>query len=204
MVLQEGRPALPAATAVADTAHVLLACPLADLDPELEELATDPLGAPQSPPRCHVADEVDRLGWERRRLPRPRSAPPEQAEAGTMPAQNGLRLDDHDRLPPRRQQARADEQLDPIHEVERRALAAPSKDVDLVAQHSVLDDQLPPGADRVHGDAYDLARRLPRGQLRPQPTHARQDPRPDSRDTRRVHPHVGAQSEVADRAPRTP
>ena len=105
-----------------------------------------------------------------------------------MPAQNGLRLDDHDRPPPRRQQARADEQLDPIHEVERRALAASSKDVDLVAEHSVLDDQLPPGADRVHGDAYDLARRLPRGQLRPQPTHARQDPRPDSRDTRRVHP----------------
>jgi hypothetical protein len=114
MVLQEGRPALAAATAVAETAHGLLDRPLADLDPELEERATDPLGAPQSPPRCHVADEVDRLGWQRRRLPWPRSAPPEQAEAGTMPAQNGLRPDDHDRPPPRRQQARADEQLDPI------------------------------------------------------------------------------------------
>jgi hypothetical protein len=176
MVLQEGRPALPAATAVADTAHVLLACPLADLDPELEELATDPLGAPQSPPRCHVADEVDRLGWQRRRLPRPRSAPPEQAEAGTMPAHNGLRLDDGDRATPRRQQARTDEQLQPVHEVELRTLAAASKDVDLVAEDGVLDDQLPPGPDRVHGDACDLARRSARGQLRPQPLYATKDP----------------------------
>jgi hypothetical protein len=54
MVLQEGRPALSAAAAIADTAHVLLDRPLADLDPELEELATDSLGAPQ-PPRAAMS-----------------------------------------------------------------------------------------------------------------------------------------------------
>src|SRR5213078_1169496 len=81
--------------------------PLADLDPELEQLAADALGAPQSAPRRHVADSVDRLTRQRRRFARPGSAPPEQAEAGAMPTQNGLRLDDGDRATPRRQHARA-------------------------------------------------------------------------------------------------
>jgi hypothetical protein len=67
----------------------------------------------------------------------------QKAEAGTVPAENGLRLDDGDRATPRRQQARADEQLQPVHEVELRALAAASKNVDLVAEDGVLDDQLP-------------------------------------------------------------
>jgi len=49
-----------------------------------------------------------------------------QAEAGTLPAQNGLRPDDGDRATPRRQQARADEQLQPVHEAQLRALAAAS------------------------------------------------------------------------------
>src|SRR6185503_11017029 len=124
MVLQEGRPTLAAAAAAANATHVLLDRPLADLDPDLEQLAADALGAPESPSRRHVADELDRLGWQRRRLPRARSSPPEQAEAGTLPAQNGLRLDDGDRATPRRQQARADEQLQPVHEVELGALAA--------------------------------------------------------------------------------
>ena len=50
---------------------------------------------------------------------------------------------------------RTDEQPQPVHEVELRTLAAASKDVDLVAEDGVLDDQLPPGLDRVHGDACD-------------------------------------------------
>lgn len=168
--------------------------PLADLDPELEQLATDALGTPQSAPRRHVADQVDRLARQRRRLARPRSSPPEQAEAGAMPTQNGLGLDDGDRATPRRQQARADEQLQPVHEVELRALAAASKNVDLVAEDGVLDDQLPLGPDRIHGDAGDLAHRSARGQVRPQPLHASQNPRPDSRGTRQAHPPLGAQT----------
>jgi hypothetical protein len=122
------------------------------------------------------------------------SAPPEPAEAGTMPAQNGLRLDDGDRATPRRQQARTEEQLQPVHEVELRTLAAASKDVDLVAKDGVLDDQLPPGLDRVHGDACDLARRSARGQLRPQPLYATKDPRPESSDTRQTHLPLGART----------
>ena len=62
------------------------------------------------------------------------SKPPEQAEAGAMPAQNGLRLDDGDRATPRRKQARAEKQLEPIDQVELRALAAASQNIDLVAR----------------------------------------------------------------------
>jgi hypothetical protein len=105
-----------------------------------------------------------------------------------MPAQDGLRLDDGDRAAPRRQQARADDQLQPVHEAERWTLAAASKNVDLVTENGVLEDQLPPGPDRVHGDACDLARRSARGQLRPQPLSATKDPRPDSSDPAQTHP----------------
>jgi hypothetical protein len=52
---------------------------------------------------------------------------------------------------------RTEEQLQPVHEVELRALAA-LKNVDLVAEDGVLDDQLSPGPDRIHGDTCDLAR----------------------------------------------
>jgi hypothetical protein len=45
-----------------------------------------------------------------------------------------------------------------LREAELRALAAASKDVDLVAEDGVLNDQLPPGTDHIHSDACDLAR----------------------------------------------
>jgi hypothetical protein len=74
-----------------------------------------------------------------------------------MPAQNGLGLDEDDRPLPRRQPPRTDQQLQPIDEVELRALAAASQHVDLVAKHGVLEHQLASGPDRVRDDAGDLA-----------------------------------------------
>jgi len=74
--------------------------------------------SPQSSPRRHVADQVDRLGRERRCLLRPGSASPEPPEAGPMPAQNRLGLDENDHPPPRRQPPRTEQQLEPINEVE--------------------------------------------------------------------------------------
>jgi hypothetical protein len=46
VILHERRPALAATILATNAAHVLLNRPLADLDPELEQLATDALGAP--------------------------------------------------------------------------------------------------------------------------------------------------------------
>jgi hypothetical protein len=111
-----------------------------------------------------------------------------------MPTQNGLGLHKDDRPPPRRQPPRAEEQFQSIDEVELRALAVASQHVDLVAKHGVLENQLPAGPDRIDGYIGDLARRSARGQLRPQPLHASQNPRPDSRSTRQAHPPLGAQT----------
>jgi len=98
------------------------------------------------------------------------------------------------RATPRRQPARADEQLQPVHKVELRALAAASEDIELMAKDGVLDDQLPPRPNHIDGDACDLARRCARGELRPQPPHATKDPRPDLTDTRQTHPPLGART----------
>jgi len=74
-----------------------------------------------------------------------------------MPAQNGLRLDDGDRATPRRQQARAEKQFEPIDQVELPALAAASQNIDLVAKHRILEHQLASRSDQVNGDGRELA-----------------------------------------------
>src|SRR5215468_6918218 len=129
--LHEGRPALAATGSAANAAHVLLDRPLADLDPQLEQLAADALGTPQPAARRHVTDQVDRLARQRRRRARPGSAPPEPLEPGAMPAQNGLGLDQDDDPPPRRQPPRAEDQLQPIDDTESGAPAATPQLVDL-------------------------------------------------------------------------
>src|ERR1022692_3710880 len=62
VVLDEGRPRLAATATLADGAHVLLHGPFADLDPELQELAPDPFGTPQSVLGRHLPDQADGLG----------------------------------------------------------------------------------------------------------------------------------------------
>lgn len=81
-------------------------------------------------------------------------------ETGAMPTQNDLGLDEDDRLPPRRQPPRTEEQLSPIDKVEGGTLQRRCKTIDLVATHGVLKYQLASGPDRVHGDGCDLARLL--------------------------------------------
>src|ERR1051325_10525579 len=151
--------------------------------------------APHKPAaRRHVADQLDRRARQRRRLARARSAPPKPPEPGAMPTQNGLGLDQDDDAPPRRQPPRAEEQLQPIHDIEPGSLAATSQHVDLVAKHRVLEHQFASGPDRVHGDGCDLAR-LPAGcQLRPQPLDASQEPGPDAGGARQTHPSLGTQT----------
>lgn len=65
---------------------------------------------------------------------------PHQNRAG--PERADLIEDDH---PPPQRQKRADEKLQPVHEVELRALAATAQDIDLMAKHGVLKHQLAPG-----------------------------------------------------------
>ena len=74
-----------------------------------------------------------------------------------MPAKNGLRLDDDDRLAPGMEQARAYEKLQPIDEAEPRAHGPTTKDVHLVAKHGVLDDEFASRSARITHDGGDFA-----------------------------------------------
>src|SRR5204863_4090707 len=68
-----------------------------DVDPELEELSMDAWCAPEWIGEAHLSDQPADF----RRYARPSDSPtrfpaPERAEARSMPADNGLRLDDRD------------------------------------------------------------------------------------------------------------
>src|SRR6266851_7611585 len=69
----------------------------------------------------------------------------------------GVRLDYRDGATPGRQERGADDQLQPVDWAQRGSLDVPPEDVELVAKHGVLDDQLVPGTTRVSGDPRELA-----------------------------------------------
>ena len=76
--------------------HIFCDRSLTHINAEFEEFAVDPGSAPQRVGEAHVADQLadfDRHFWPaaaRARLPSP-----EQAKPGPMPADDRLRLDDH-------------------------------------------------------------------------------------------------------------
>ncbi len=145
---------------------------------------------PESTTTSHVANEVDGFPWERRRLAWAGPAPPEKAEAGAVPAKEGRGLDDNDRPTPGPEQARSHEELQPVDEAENGPLDATSEDVDLIAKHRVLDDELAPRAARVTDDGGKLVAGLARGQPGPRPRCLAPDPCGDPGDREQAHPSL--------------
>ena len=82
-----------------------------------------------------------------------------------MPAKDGVRLDYRDGATPRRQERGADDQLQPVDWAQRGSLDVPPEDVELVAKHGVLDDQLVPGTTCVSGDPRELASGAAKGRV---------------------------------------
>src|SRR5262249_54574301 len=142
MVADKRGPDLAATGTRSDAPHVLLDGALADLDTDLEQLAADALGSPQTAAASHVANEVNRFLRDWGPITRAGSALPEEAEASAVPSNDGLGLDEDDRPTPGREQARSQDHLQPIESREHGALDATSEDVELMTKHSVLDDQL--------------------------------------------------------------
>src|SRR5262245_55553824 len=67
-----------------------------DIDAQFEQLAVDPGSAPQRVGEAHVADQLVDFEWHfRSAYSRARLPSPEQAKPGPVPADNRLRLDDH-------------------------------------------------------------------------------------------------------------
>src|SRR6478736_4464246 len=97
MIQEERSPALRWWAPV--SGHVLGNRSLADIDAELEELSMDARSAPERICQAHLADQLPNFeghlgpAGSSLRLPAP-----EGAESSTMPADNGLRLDDRDRI----------------------------------------------------------------------------------------------------------
>ena len=86
-----------------------------------------------------------------------------------MPAEKGVWLHDGNGLAPPGEQRGAQEEFEPVGYAEPGTLLAPTKDVDLVSKHRVLDDQLAPGAAHVDSHARDLAARGEWAQAIPDP-----------------------------------
>src|SRR5215831_11940988 len=139
VIVQEGAPGLRGRLAAAH--HVLAHAALPDVEAEFDQLPVDAGCTPTGIFPAHPADQVsNRAGNERSSgLARSHLPGPEPAKAGTMPGNDGFRLDDGQCRTPIAPDA---EQTDPKHAIRWGQLRAfsrgPLKDADLVAQSQIL------------------------------------------------------------------
>ena len=151
MVSEEGGPRLPGRLAGRDGLHVLLNRSLADADAELEQLAADTFGAPESIGRGHGLNEFDDLRAQRPALTlRPRPASAHEREEIAMPAQERVGIHQQQDVAPPGMQAGQDHQNEPIFAVEARpSRPRACEHKDLLAEEGVLGHQAGAGPDGV-------------------------------------------------------
>ena len=123
---------------------------LGSANAELEQFATNTLSSPQPIVASHALDEIDRLGRHLRPTERfLRAAPPEQPKTLAVPAQDGRRLDQKRSATRCWCESGEKHQNGPIHRPETWSGDAPTGNLKLFAQHSVLADQLATGSEAV-------------------------------------------------------
>ena len=106
VIPEERAPGLTGWPSRADGAHVFLNRPLADVDAELEQLAANALGTPETVGRGHRPDEFDGLSADGPAPALPlRPSTPDEHEQVAMPAQERIGLHHEKRVPPRLVQA---------------------------------------------------------------------------------------------------
>ena len=125
---------------------------LTDLDTQLEEFAADAFGAPGHVFRSHLFDQGDGFG----RDPGLRRfgfglAAPDQTEQLTMPAQQGVRLNDEKGLLPEGRRPGQEQEPESIPIAESGVFDLALKDDQLLSQEGVLGDELGLAADRILG-----------------------------------------------------
>ena len=121
VVLKKGLPGLPRPVARADGPHILLDLPLADADPELEQFATDPFGAPEHVSTGHGPNQVDDLGAQPSGSVHPSGlASPEEGEQVAMPAEEGVGLNQMEGVAPRGRHVGQQHQEESVLSVEAR------------------------------------------------------------------------------------
>jgi hypothetical protein len=111
---------------------------IADHDAQLEQLASDPLGAPQPVVAGHGRDQVAHLGTEMRTAATRAGLPtPEKAPALTMPAHDRLRRDERQMLAPTGAESTSQDPQQLVPEAQpgmRSASSRPSEHGELMAQ----------------------------------------------------------------------
>lgn len=98
----------------------------------------------------YLLNKVDGFLWDTALpLPCPRFASPIQAEQVSGPAQEGITLDDMQRVLPVPSDAARQNDMNPVAIRQFRPLDLPSEDDQLLTQHRVLSDQVPTAARHV-------------------------------------------------------
>ncbi len=147
MVGKEGAPALAGRSRMA-TPAIAADGAGADHDAEFEQLTADPLGAPERVLSRHGGDQLPNLGAQSRPAKMAVGAPaPVEPPSLAVPANDGLRPNqDEVRLPV--EVEAPDQQLDePIPGLEFRTRTGTERDLELVPQEQVLDEQVLPVAE---------------------------------------------------------
>jgi hypothetical protein len=143
LIVKEGRPSL-ARRRAAKSAQVALDCALSNVDAELEQLAAKALGAPCAVFGRHALDECDdsrfqTRPWRRLRL---RTLGPKATEEVAVPAQQRLRLDEHQRVPPIGDHRRETNEDEAVNDTQVRALYMANSDNELVAQEGIFREEV--------------------------------------------------------------
>jgi SAM-dependent methyltransferase len=157
---------------------VLLDGALADGDPELEQLAADPLGAPARVLVRHPSNQLPDLGTQARTAESSAGPPPpERLPAAAVPADDRRRLDEHEVAPPVAAHEANEEPEEPIAAMEARAPPRrTAQHRELLAQEQVLGDQVGAATDESVERGGEQREELNHGDaMMPRPANGRAD-----------------------------
>jgi hypothetical protein len=137
---------------------------LGDPYSQLEQFSADALSAPQAIVQRHRLDQSNGFGRDSRlRRGRLRSLPPTPAERLTVPAEEGLGLDNQERLLPVPSSPRKQQQEEPVDLGTHWALHLTAKDNQLLTKQSVFGHEFSPSADQIVQCSHEVrAARWPR------------------------------------------
>ena len=140
MVAQEGTPALPAWPRAMPFVQMPLDAALGHTDSELEQFPANALRAPKPILGGHASYEIDdvRRDASGRRLRRSRLPAPQQAKPFAVPTQDGLRLNQQQRVLPPRKRGREQRHRSALVPPEDRSSHLPRHHDELLAQQGVL------------------------------------------------------------------
>lgn len=144
--------------------HILLNRAFGHVDAQLEQFPTNAFRTPQVIVAGHGLNQPDRL-CRKFRLPGscPGALPPEPAEQVAMPSQEGVRLDNQERLFPTAGSPCKDDQEQPIGLGTNWALHLTAENGELLTEQGVLSDEFRTGAGQIaHGAGQDGVTRRPR------------------------------------------